>query len=117
MLITGTPPSDAPDKHNNQPHIVITEHEDYSQYFIPDEQVIMLERTDLVSALFLLLAIHYVFNLSYLTKGAELLMFIQEKFAKIPTVVLDLKHKGKSQTTNHLWLLLMSSALLAAMNH
>ena len=44
---------------------------------------------------FLLLATHYVFNLRYHTKAAELLMFIQEKFAKLPTVVFDLKHKGK----------------------
>ena len=55
----------------------------------------MLESTNLASALFLLLATHYVFNLSYHTKAAELLMFIQEKFAKIPTVVFDLKHKGR----------------------
>lgn len=55
----------------------------------------MLETTNLASALFLLLAAHYVFNLSYHTKAAEVLTFIQEKFAKIPTVVFDSKHKGK----------------------
>ena len=54
----------------------------------------MLETTNLASALFLLLAAHYVFNLSYHTKAAEVLTFIQEKFAKIPTVVFDSKHKG-----------------------
>ena len=44
------------------------------------EQCLILDCTEVSTALFLLLATHYVFNLSYQGKA---LMFIQEKVAKI----------------------------------
>ena len=47
------------------------------------EQSLILDCTEVSTALFLLLATHYVFNLSYQGKAEEFLMFIQEKVAKI----------------------------------
>ena len=54
----------------------------------------MLECTDLATALFLLLASHYVFNLSYHTKTHEFLTFIQESVANIPS---EKSRKGKRE--------------------
>ena len=47
------------------------------------EQSLILDCTEVSTALFLLLATHYVFNPSYQGKAEEFLMFIQEKVAKI----------------------------------
>lgn len=75
---SGTQPLEAPDKENNQPHIVVIEQDDYDQYFLAIEQTLMLKSRDIATALFLLLASHYVFNLSYHSKSADFLIFVQE---------------------------------------
>ena len=64
---------------NSQPQLVIIEG-DYDQYFVAVEQQLLLERP---TAVFLLLATHYIFNLSYHPKAEDLLHFIQEKMAQI----------------------------------
>jgi len=62
--------------------VVIT-HDEYEQYFIAIEQKLYFESTDLATAVFFLLGCHYVLNLSYHQKLADLLRFYQEKVAGI----------------------------------
>ncbi len=84
----GTPPSEAIDKGNNQPHIVHFKSEDdedslMQQYFICVEQQLMMESSNLVSALFLCLAAHYIFNIQYHPKAKDVWEFIQMNMAKV----------------------------------
>ena len=63
----GTPPDEAVDKQNSQPHIVLFEGDDddddiQGQYFIWIELQLMMELSNLVTAIFNLLAAHYVLN-------------------------------------------------------
>ena len=58
-------------------------HDDYNQYKIAIEQVLCMESTNVATALFHLVASHYVFNLSYHDKIQEVLCFIQEKVTGI----------------------------------
>ena len=44
-----------------------------------------MECTDMPSALFFLIASHYVFNLSYHSKVFEVLRFVQEKIVNVPS--------------------------------
>ena len=82
---SGTPPSELADKDNNQPHIVVVQQDEYDQYFLAIEQSLIMESRDVAGAVFFLLASHYVFNLSYHSKCADLLTFLQERVAKIPS--------------------------------
>lgn len=79
-----TPPAEVPDPQNSQPHIVAIAHDNYYQYYIAIEKGMYMDCTDVVTAV-LLLASHYVFNLSYHPKVHELLRFIQEKVSGIPS--------------------------------
>lgn len=94
----GTPPSEAPDRENNQPHIVAIERDEYYQYMIAVEQSLILDCTEITTALFLLLATHYVFNLSYHMKADEFFTFIQEKIAKI---AIDKEAKKRPVAATH----------------
>ena len=78
----GTPPSEAPDPNNTQPHIIAITHDDYNQYFIAVEKGMYMESMDIATAVFLLLGSHYVFNLSY---HAKVWRFLQEKVGGIPS--------------------------------
>ena len=95
---SGTPPSELADKENNQPHIVVIQQDDYDQYFLAIEQTLMLESRDVAAALFLLLASHYVFNLSYHSKCSDLMTFVQEKIAKIPSFGASSQKKRKEKS-------------------
>ena len=81
----GTPPSEAPDKQNNQPHVVpihdLDEEESdvCGQYFIAIEQTLMLENSNIFAAIFYLIAAHYIFNVQYHAKALPILLFLQEK--------------------------------------
>ena len=80
----GTTPSEAPDKTNNQPRIVLFQDEEddddlLRQYFIAVEQHLVMESSNLVAAGFYLLSAHYIFNVQYHPKAKELLSFLQEK--------------------------------------
>lgn len=63
--------------------MVVFQHEKYDQYFISIEQELCMKSADFSMALFLLLASHYIFNLSYQTKVFELMNFLQEKITGI----------------------------------
>lgn len=91
----GTPPSEAVDKQNNQPHIIHFKNEDdedslMQQYFICVEQQLMMESSNLISAIFLCLAAHYIFNIQYHPKAKDVWEFIQEN-------VLDISSKGNKK--------------------
>ena len=49
------------------------------EYFISIEQKLVMESPNLTTALFNLVASHYVFNLSYQPKANDMLTFLQEK--------------------------------------
>lgn len=53
------------------------------QYFICVEQQLMLESSTLISAIFLCLAAHYIFNVEYHLKCKDVWEFIQENVAGI----------------------------------
>ena len=74
-----------PDPENTQPHIIAIIHDDYNQYYIAVEKNLCMECTDIASALFFLIACHYIFNLSYHSKVYDVLRFIQEKILKVPS--------------------------------
>jgi len=50
-----TPPTEAPEARNNQPHLVVFNHDDFNQFFVSIEQKLFMECADLTSALSLLL--------------------------------------------------------------
>ena len=60
-------------------------HDEYNQYFISIENQLYMECTNVATALFLLVASHYIFNLTYHPKVHEVLRFLQEKVAGIPS--------------------------------
>jgi hypothetical protein len=56
------------EKDNNQPHIVLLsdqDEDDLDQFFICVEQNLMLECSNLISAIFFCIGAHYIFNLNY----------------------------------------------------
>ena len=61
------------------------EDEDLSQYFVSVEQRLILETSNLPSAVFLCIVAHYIFNLSYHRKVVDVFLFLQEKVAELPT--------------------------------
>ena len=60
------------------------EEEDNRQCFIAVEQQLTVEVTNIVGAIFYLLATHYVFNVQYHAKAKDLLLFLQGKVLKLP---------------------------------
>lgn len=71
-------------KGNNQPLVVVIQHDEYEQYFIAVEQCLMMETTDAATAIFLMLGSHYIFNLNYHPKFNDAMTFIQEKLQRYP---------------------------------
>ncbi len=49
------------------------------------EQTLMLESTNLIVAVFSVIAAHYIFNLSYHLKSGDFWVFIQERMMGIPS--------------------------------
>ena len=76
----GTPPEEAIDAQNNQPHIVKFKDADPElrpQYFIAIEQKLVVECSGLVCAMYTLLITHYVFDLGYHPKAKDYYMFLE----------------------------------------
>lgn len=96
------PPSEAVEASNNQPHLVVIRHEEYDQYFIAIEQQLCMESADLSMALYLLLAAHYIFNLSYHSKITDLMKFLQEKVARINSGAKGVKKLKSPVATAHI---------------
>lgn len=78
LIQRGTPPSEATEKNNNQPHIVLFSDDDsddedkLQQFFICVEQNLMLECSNITSAIFFCIGAHYIFNLNYHPKSGKL---------------------------------------------
>ena len=89
ILQRGTPPKEAMEKDNNQPHIILFRDEDddsvMQQYFVCVEQELMLESSSLLAAIFFCVAAHYIFNLTYHRKTGDVWLFIQEKISSLPS--------------------------------
>lgn len=67
---------------NNHPHIVkfVDSSNDIPpQYFIAIEQQLLLECKSLESAIFILVASHYVFNIEYHSMVKDVFCFLEEK--------------------------------------
>ena len=83
----GTPPEEAADSTNNQPHIVQfidTSDANFSpQYFIVIEQAVFIECKTMTNAIFTLFAVHYVFNLEYNVRVKDFFRFVQEYLMSI----------------------------------
>lgn len=99
----GTPPNEAVEGNNNQPHIVWFQEESddediMQQLFIAVEQTLMLETNNLVTAVYACLAAHYIFNLSYHPKSGDFWVFIQERVLDIPS---DKYRKRYPSSTSH----------------
>ena len=71
-------------ENNQQPHIVCFRGTD-DQYYISIERTALFECRDLPTAVLLVLASHYVFNLAYTAKAANFYRFIQEKILGVPS--------------------------------
>ena len=85
-LQTGTPPEEATDSNNNQPHVVSIVDADDSvpaQYYIAIEQKIVFQCLSLCKALYFLFIVHYVFNLEYHPRVKEFYYFMQDHLFKI----------------------------------
>ena len=68
------------------------------QYFMCIEQKLFMESSNLTTALFNLVASHYVFNLSYHPKANDMLTFLQEKVMGIAS---DGKQLTKPSSLSH----------------
>ena len=77
LIQNDTPPAEVG---NSQPHSNIQPDE-----YIAIEQKLYMECADLPMAVYLMLGAHYVFNLSYYQWIYDLLRFIQERVADIPS--------------------------------
>ena len=56
-----------------------------NQYFISVEQELMMETSNLTSAIFFCVAAHYIFNLTYHRKSGDVWLFFQEKILGLPS--------------------------------
>ena len=74
------------DESNEQPHIVRLYDADSdipAHYFIAIERTKVVECKTILSALFQLLAVHYVFNLEYHPKANDIMLFLQQNIMGI----------------------------------
>ena len=75
-------------KDNNQPHIVIfsndIDEDDDAQYFIAIEKMLVMESSNIVAAMFYLMAAHYVLNLGFHLRARDFFTFTQEKVLGLP---------------------------------
>ena len=74
------------DPSNNHPHILqfLDEDDDIVQFFVAVELSILYECPSLTDSVYLLLAIHYVFNMKYNDSVNDVFLFFQEKILELP---------------------------------
>lgn len=87
----GTPSKEAIDANNNQPHIVrFTDAagDIPPSHFIAIEQDLILECRSIDSALFLMIAAHFVFNMEYQNKVKDVFYYLQDKVLGFPDPTL-----------------------------
>lgn len=82
----GTLPEETIDAHNSHPHIVrFTDAAGdlLPQHFIVIEQGLLVECKNFINCLYIMLAVHFVFNTEYHPKVKDVLFFLQEKVLSI----------------------------------
>lgn len=68
------------DKDTNQPHLLRFVDEDLpTQYFLAVEQIVHLEVSDFMKGIFLLLALHYVYDIQYHHRLKDIYLFLEDK--------------------------------------
>ena len=70
----------------NQPHIIRyidADDQVFSNYIIVIEKQILLQSSSLLAALFVLFAVHYVFNMEYYPKVKDFYLFLQNNLFNI----------------------------------
>jgi hypothetical protein len=98
---SGSPPSECINSGNNLPHIVKLCNAGYEtspQYFIALEQEFMMECSTLSNAIFVLIAIHYVYNVTYHPRARNFFLFFEEKVLELPSVDRSSKNAAYSTT-------------------
>ena len=78
----GTPTKEVIDKSNNFPYIMSFTEDDSdipAQHFVVVEQLPLIECRSYHTAIFILLAVHFVFNIEYHAHTKDMLYFLQEK--------------------------------------
>ena len=82
LMQRSTPTNEAIDRKNNQPHIVMLSDDDdiTPSFYIAVEQDLVV---NLLKALFMLLAVHYIFDISYNERVKYFFLFLQEKVMNI----------------------------------
>lgn len=73
------------DKSTNQPHICRLVDEEINQNFIVIEQAPIFEVQDVLKGVFVVLPLHYVFNMEYNVRLGDFYLFFEENILKIPT--------------------------------
>ena len=84
-LQRGTPSTEINPPHNHPIIVVMKDIDDSSldRFYIMVENVTMNDTADFTQALFMLLAVHYIFNLEYNSRVKEPLYFLQEFVARV----------------------------------
>ena len=97
LMQRSTPTNEAIDRKNNQPHIVMLSDDDdiTPSVYIAVEQELVVECADLLKALFMLLAVHYVFDISYNERVKDFFLFLQEKVMNISDEAYSSGRSGK----------------------
>lgn len=74
------------DKDTNQPHLLRLVDEDLpTQYFIAIEQVIHVEISSIDKGIFLLISLHYVYDIQYHHRLRDFYLFLEDKLLRIAT--------------------------------
>lgn len=68
------------DRDTNQPHLVrLVDEELLAQYFVAVEQIIHVEVSGIMQGMFLLLALHYVYDIEYHHRLKDFFCFFENK--------------------------------------
>ena len=98
---SGTTPAECIDRDNNLPHIVKICNANYEvppQYFIALEQELVTECSSLSDAIFLLIAVHYIYNVTYHHRVRNFFLFFEEKVLELPSINTSSKNAAYSST-------------------
>ena len=82
----GTSIQEIVDRNTNQPQLIMLVEEDLqTQFFVAVEQIPQIEVTDLLKGLFVLFALHYIFDLEYNPRLKDFYSFVEDKLLRLPS--------------------------------
>ena len=80
----GTPVCEAMDCDTNQPHVIRFVDEDLpTQYCIAVEQVVHLDVSSIVKGIFVIISLHYIYDIHYHPRVLDFLLFFEDKILNI----------------------------------